>query len=58
MISFKDRAFCGSKKHKPGCTRQLTPDLQKEADVWWGKPGAPIDFQNFCDEEKERVVKT
>jgi hypothetical protein len=49
VICFKDRTFCSSKNHKPECDRRWTPELQAEADQWWGKPGAPVSFINFCD---------
>jgi hypothetical protein len=52
MICFKDRTFCSSKNHKPECDRRWTPELQAEADRWWGKPGAPVSFTNFCGGEE------
>jgi hypothetical protein len=55
MLCFKDRTFCSATKHKPGCTRQWTPELQREADKWWGKPGAPVAFSNFCEEEESKA---
>jgi len=45
MICYRDRTYCpyfmicrdGYK-----CDRALTDKIQKDAEKWWGKPGAPI----------------
>jgi hypothetical protein len=45
MMCYKDMTFCpfwedcASAK---GCSRPLTPEVRIQADMWWGKAGAPI----------------
>lgn len=51
MMCFRDMTFCSSKEHKPDCSRQWTPELSAAAERWWGKPGAPVAFAPFCDEQ-------
>lgn len=45
MFSYRDMTFCevydDCKKGKT-CHRALTPKVEKAADEWWGKEGAPI----------------
>lgn len=48
MICFRDREFCNALVHKDDCTRRWTPELQVEADKWWGGPGAPVAFGRGC----------
>lgn len=56
MICYKDRSYCGSKKHKPDCDRQFIPDA---AYFQWSQEmgipeGGPVAFVDFCGEEVER----
>jgi hypothetical protein len=49
VISFKDRSFCSAACLNTACEQNLTPELQQQADDWWGKPGAPIAFFNYSE---------
>jgi hypothetical protein len=51
MISFLDRAFCGSQVAKHTCGRELTPELKKQAQKWWGGPDYPVAYGKFCKEQ-------
>lgn len=51
MICFLDRTFCNSPTCENRCGRQLTDDIKKRAEKWWGGPGAPIAVGNFCKTE-------
>ena len=45
MIGYRDRTFCTSYKEcavGQNCGRALTPEVKAQADIWWGKEGAPI----------------
>lgn len=45
MIGYRDRTFCTHYKDcalAEQCTRPLTPEVQKEAEKWWGGKDAPI----------------
>jgi len=45
MTCYKDRTFCTFGllcKSSSSCDRVLTDEIKKEAEIWWGKPGAPI----------------
>jgi len=59
MICFRDRCFCPFYKecwHGDDCRIALTSKVEKEADIWWGKPGAPIDIfveKPICFKEKD-----
>lgn len=46
MICFKDRTFCKT----PGCTKEhaYTEKVIKDAERWWGGPGAPIAVAFLC----------
>lgn len=48
MMCFRDTTFCSSPGCQGNCGRQWTDQLQREADRWWGKPGAPVAFADFC----------
>ena len=46
MICYRDRVFCSFYEdctHGDVCGRALTPEVKLAADIWWGKPGTPID---------------
>lgn len=57
MLCFLDRTFCSSSNCTGKCGRQWTKELQERANKWWGGPGAPVAFSDFCStsskEEKE-----
>jgi hypothetical protein len=45
MMCYGDRTFCtgdGCQKFINGCGRSLTEDILKQAERWWGGPGAPL----------------
>lgn len=50
MLCFRDKTFCDAPVHHPDCKRKWTPELQAEAERWWGdKPnGPPVAFSNLC----------
>jgi hypothetical protein len=52
MMCFRDMTFCCSKTKKHTCGREFTDLDQRAADKWWGKPGAPVAFANFCKEDE------
>jgi hypothetical protein len=44
-MCYKDKVFCTFGilcKNSLSCDRVLTKEITQEAEVWWGKPGAPI----------------
>ncbi len=53
MICYKDRIWCPYYllcKNGHTCDRALTPQVQKEAEKWWGGENAPIDmYGSFPD---------
>jgi hypothetical protein len=49
MLSFLDRAFCASKVKKHTCGRELTPELKKQAEKWWGGKDYPVAYGLFCE---------
>ena len=51
MITYKDRAYCGSKEHKPYCDRQITKEELKQAE----EMGLPVAYAPFCDEAEEEA---
>lgn len=53
MICYKDRTFCASPNCKNDCGRQLTDDIIKSAEKWWGGKDAPIAVSYFCGEPEE-----
>lgn len=53
MICFRDRTFCSSPACKGKCGSQWTDELKRQAEEWWGKPGVPVAFAEFCDENGE-----
>jgi len=52
MMCYRDITFCGSKTENHTCGRKFTKEVQEGADKWWGKPGAPISLNKFCEEDK------
>lgn len=45
MMCYRDKTYCEfyqNCKDGNNCHRSLTPDVKRDADKWWGKPGAPI----------------
>lgn len=45
MIAYKDKTWCTEKtciSFGNGCSRALTEEVKKDAEKWWGKPGAPV----------------
>ena len=56
MMCYKDRTFCINKNCKEflKCSRALTPEVQADAERWWGSPDAPIVVSHFnCEEEQD-----
>ena len=53
MIGFLDRTFCASKVKKHTCGRELTPELKKQAEKWWGGKDYPVAYAKFCKEPKK-----
>jgi hypothetical protein len=51
MICFRDMTFCCSEQHASDCDRQWTPELQAQAERWWGSANAPVAFSAFCGGE-------
>lgn len=51
-MCYRDITFCGSKTENHTCGRKFTKEVQEGADKWWGKPGAPISLNKFCEEDK------
>jgi hypothetical protein len=54
VICFRDRTYCSRTEHAPDCERQWTPELQAEAERWWGGPDAPVCFGPCCDGTGDR----
>lgn len=44
MICYKDRTFCGSKKHKKDCKRKITKKELQDAK----RIGLPVAYGDFC----------
>lgn len=45
MFGFRNMTFCTQSECKffnKGCDRALTESVKKQAEKWWGKPGAPV----------------
>jgi hypothetical protein len=57
MICFRDTTFCCSKTTKHTCGREFTAKDAIDADNWWGKPGAPIAWGEFCKNDEPGVDK-
>jgi len=51
MLCYKDRTFCSVKCAELRCTRNLTEDVIRDAEAWWGSEEAPIttsDLSSTC----------
>lgn len=58
MMCFRDMTFCSAyptKCNNGRCPRALTSKLRTEADMWWGKEGAPIARSDFYADCKDKV---
>lgn len=57
MLCYRDTTYCASRDCKNECGRQLTPEIVKEADEWWGKGKheAPIAISCFCGGDLSEV---
>jgi len=45
MIGFRDKTFCTRSdcaRFGKDCDRSLTDEVKKQAEYWWGGPGAPV----------------
>ena len=44
MICYKDRSYCTEDTcaNKGECDRYLSPQIQKDAEAWWGNKDYPI----------------
>lgn len=50
MVCYKDMTFCPhheSCEDGEDCERALTDQVKKDAEKWWGRPGAPIAQADF-----------
>lgn len=47
MLCYRDTTFCSSNCTNTDCHRHFGEAQQKAADLWWGKPGAPVMFADF-----------
>ena len=59
MMCFRDMTFCNAKCANEACPRKFTEQVQRDADKWWRKPGAPIalsDFSEHCDKWEQSHV--
>lgn len=52
MISYKDRAFCGSKGEVHTCGREFTKEDAEGAERWWGGKDYPVAYGDFCKPEQ------
>lgn len=50
MISFRDRAYCGSDVKVHTCGREFTEQDAIEAEAWWGGKDYPVAYAKFCKE--------
>lgn len=62
MICYRDRTYCGASTDgrclNTSCDRFFTEQDKKDAERWWGKPGAPVAFSDFskdCPDIEEPV---
>ena len=62
MVHYKNRTFCSDYKQcKTGkdCYKALTPEVIRDAAVWWGKSGAPIivaQLHKICMEKASKKI--
>lgn len=50
MMCYRDMTFCEhyeTCEDGKTCERSLTDKVKKDADKWWGQPGAPIATADF-----------
>ncbi len=50
MMTYRDMTFCEHHENcEDGetCYKALTDKVKEEADIWWGRPGAPIAVADF-----------
>lgn len=57
MICFRDMTFCCSKVHKKDCKRQITEEVIKAGERWWGSKDFPMAISPFCDNKKREEEK-
>lgn len=53
MLCYGDRTYCASKGCKDRCGRKPPEDLDEQVLRWWGKPGGPVAFSEFCGDDGE-----
>lgn len=52
MIGYKDRTFCSKVCGNYKCHRNITDEVKRGGEAWWGGPDFPIavsDFWKTCD---------
>ena len=50
MICYKDRSWCANPRAvEIGCGRAMTPQVEADAEKWWGGPGAPFSMFDCGD---------
>lgn len=55
MVGYMDMTFCSDAeqcKNKETCHRWLSPELQKNAEEWWGNSHYPVaysPYKNTCE---------
>jgi len=47
VICFNDTTYCNNPNCDGSCGRQWTPQLQLQAEHWWGGPNVPVTFADF-----------
>lgn len=50
MICFRDTTYCSSPTCQDKCGRKPPEDLEAQVLRWWGKPGGPVAYADFCSE--------
>ena len=57
MICYRDRSYCSADctPLKP-CNIQLTKQIKRDAEKWWGKPGAPIATIDYSLDDEYNIV--
>lgn len=53
MMAYKDRAFCVSPQCQNKCGRQLTEQVRRDAEKWWGGKDVPISVGYFCGKPED-----
>lgn len=49
MICFEDMTFCSAACKTTECRRHWSDAKRLDANLWWGKDGAPVAFSDFSD---------